>query len=114
MSQALTRRSLVATGPVAVALAALPAYASVAANADAALLALRGPYERTLAGIEAVSPAHSRAEDVVFATLRAHPDRDRDEVEREVGFDVAEARYEGGRRQHGGYRTDRRDASLHS
>ena len=88
MSQILTRRSLVAAAPAAVVAATLPAL-TAGAHPDAELLALREPYERTLAGMDAVSPAHSRAEEAASAAMRAQPDRDRDEVEEEVGLDVA-------------------------
>lgn len=96
-SQALrpiTRRSLVAAAPAAVVAASLPAVAA-SAHPDAALLALREPYERTLAAAEAVSPAHSRAETAALALRKAQPDRDQAEIEREIGLDVAKSRWEG-------------------
>ena len=92
MSTNLTRRSLVAAAPAAVVAATLPALA--AGNPDVQLLALREPYERTFAGIRAAGPAFTRAEEAIFDALRMNPPRDRAEVEREVGFDVAEAEYE--------------------
>ena len=93
MTETVTRRSLVAAAPAAVVAATLPAIAA-AADPDSELLALRGPYERTLAAADIVSPAHSLAEAAAIALAKAHPGRDRADINRDVGFDVAKARWE--------------------
>ena len=92
MADALTRRGLVAAAVVA---ATLPAIAAGSfGNADAELFALREPYERTFAAALALSPEHNRAEKAAIALLQAQPGRDREEIKREVGLDVAEAHWE--------------------
>ncbi len=94
MSQTLTRRSLVKATPAAVLAVALPAIALAAgAHLDAALLALREPYERTLAGIEVVSPAHTRAEDAFFAARQAQPHLDECALRKATGLERAERIY---------------------
>ena len=88
MSQILTRRGLVAVAPAAVVAAVMPARAG--AHPDAALLALRVPYERTLAVMTEVSPAHSRAEDAYFALKSAQPDLDERALRKASGLIPAE------------------------
>ena len=92
MTNVLTRRSLVAAAPAAIVAAALPAIAG-GMHGDAELLALRAPYESTLAAAEAVSPAHTRAEDACIAAKAAHPELDRAALEKMTGLDIAEARW---------------------
>ena len=60
MSQSLTRRGLVATTSAAVVAVSLPPVA-VGAIPDAALLALRQPYERTFAAMSEIGAARRRA-----------------------------------------------------
>ena len=100
MDRALTRRGLVAAAPAAIVAAALPALAQQGlptfgdTHPDAELLALREPFERTYVAAQAVSPAHSRAEDAYYAAKDAHPDLDRAVLEKMTGLDVAAARWE--------------------
>ena len=93
MATSLTRRRLVCAAPAAVVAASLPTLAS-GAHPDAALLALREPYERTLASVEAVSPAQTIAEDAYYAAQAAYPGLDRDTLEKISGLDVAEANWQ--------------------
>ena len=89
MTSTLTRRGLVAAAPAAVIAAALPALAA-GAHLDGALLALRDPYEPTLAGIAAVSPAHTAAEDAYFAAKQAQPHLDERALRKVSGLVLAE------------------------
>ena len=102
MAHASTRREFLstsATGALGLATAATTAAAANAveqighAHPDAALLALRDPYDRTYAGIKTAGPIHGRAEDAVTALRRLHPNRDLADLEKAAGFDVADARW---------------------
>ena len=88
MSQSLTRRGLVTAAPGAIVAATMPACAG--AHPDAALLALREPYEQTLAVMTEVSPAHSRAEDAYFALKTARPGLDERALRKASGLIPAE------------------------
>ena len=59
---------MLASAGAAAVLAAIgtPAAAQAPVDPDAALLALRQPYEQTLALMDQHAPAHSRAEDAFF------------------------------------------------
>ena len=93
MTQALTRRRLVAAAPAAVVAASLPAIAA-GAHLDAELLALQVPFDRTWRTYLAALDAHSAAEAAAWA-VRDTPDGDRAKVEMEERHDAADALVDG-------------------
>ena len=90
MSSNTTRRSLVAAAPAAALVGSLPASAD-ATGSDAELLALREPWQRSLAALAICGPAHTRAENALADARRAQSSQFREDIQKEVGLDVAEA-----------------------
>ncbi len=89
------RRAMLASAGAAAVLAAIgtPATASHADDTDAPLLALREPYERTLAVMDHFTGPHSRAEDTYFALRLASPDAGERALRKRSGLTVAERDY---------------------
>ena len=91
MSMHLTRRGLVASVSAALASASGIPAAAVGAAADSELLALQKPLASTVLGLALCGPPHTAAENALVDAQRADPSRPREDIEKAVGFDVAEA-----------------------
>lgn len=91
----LDRSKMLASAGAAAVLAAIgaPAAAAMPLDADAALMALRAPYESTLAIMDHFAKPHSRAEDSYFALRRSSPDGDDRAWRKQSGLTLAERHY---------------------
>ena len=89
----LDRRTMLASAGAAAVLAAIGAPAMAEADPDAALLALREPYERTLAVMEHFAAPHSRAEEAYFSLRGAEPKGDDQVFRKQSGLTIAERHY---------------------
>ena len=89
------RRAMLASAGAAAVLAAIgaPAPVTLTDDADAALLALREPYERTLALMDHFAGPHSRAEDAYLALRLASPGGDERAFRKQSGLTLAERDY---------------------
>lgn len=91
MPPSTTRRAvLTGAGSIATLVAASATTLAQTESRDAALLALREPYKRTLAAIAAVSKPHSVAEDAYAALKAARPDLDERRLRKASGLIPAE------------------------
>ena len=86
----LDRRTMLASAGAAAVLAAIGAPAMAEVDPDAALLALRATYERTLALMDRFAAPHSRAEEAYFALRGTEPTGDLQAFKKQSGLTIAE------------------------